>query len=166
MAPLDVAVTAWNAPKRGQTTFTLLQVPAEPVCQDVFGPTVPGNQQDLRPAGRGPDPAVHVRRRPTLRPAGLLLPDDAAHARGPRSAGAGHARQIRSALVRDSLWDCHWWVSFPGASSSSLLKVQCVKFMIVILVRSQCTACKYSNSWYTHSAVKVILMYIYIYICI
>lgn len=37
------------------------QVPAEPVCQDVFGPTVPGNQQDFWPAGCGPDLAMHVR---------------------------------------------------------------------------------------------------------
>lgn len=49
-----------NTHGRLQRTFSLLQVPAEPVCQDVFGPTVPGYQQDLRPAGRRPDPAVHV----------------------------------------------------------------------------------------------------------
>lgn len=37
------------------------QVPVESVCENVFGPTVFGHQQDLRPTGRGPDPALHVR---------------------------------------------------------------------------------------------------------
>lgn len=91
--------------------YLLLQVPAEPVCQDVFGPTVPGNQQDFRPARCRPDPAVHVRWRPALWSAGLVLPYDAAHACGPGPAGASHACQICSTLVWDSLRDCDWWVS-------------------------------------------------------
>lgn len=37
------------------------QVPAEPVCQNVFGPSVFGDQQDLWAAGRGPNLTMHVR---------------------------------------------------------------------------------------------------------
>lgn len=39
----------------------LLQVSAEPVCQDVFGPPISGNQQDLWPTGCGFDLALYVR---------------------------------------------------------------------------------------------------------
>lgn len=92
---------------------SFLQVPAEPLCENVPGPPVPRHQRNIRPAGRGPHSPLYVWREPTLWPAGVLLPSHAPHACGPGPPGASYSCEIRPPLVRDSLWDRHWRVSLP-----------------------------------------------------
>lgn len=41
---------------------------------------------------------MHVQRISVVRGPRVVLPPDAAPARGPRPAGAGHARQVRAAV--------------------------------------------------------------------
>lgn len=104
--------TTLSFPK-GEPDFTCvdtLQVPAKPVCQNVFGPPVSGNQQDLWPAGCGPDLAVYVRWRPAVWPTSLFLSNDAAHACGSWPSGAGYTSQICTAVVWDPFRDCYWRV--------------------------------------------------------
>lgn len=100
----------WSMNTSSCRSFSL-QVPVEPFCKNVPGPSVPRHQPDLLSAARGSHPSLHVRRLPSLQPQSILLSPDAAYACGPWPTGSCGACTLCSSVDWDPLRDQQAWVS-------------------------------------------------------